>query len=183
MPRTAHALCLAKAKLFDSAGAEIKPALGAYMHFCAERRPGLTTELKTSKGSEFKQPMVMTALGAEWKALGDAGQQRFKVIADDDKVRFDAAFASNPENALVAKSSRKKAAAGDKPKRALSAYMHFCNERRPTLTAELKASMGAAFKNPAVMVALGVEWKALDGASKGRFEAMVAAEKAALAAA
>ena len=52
--------------------------------------------------------------------------------------------------------------------------VHFCNERRPSLTAELKASMGATFKNTAVMSALGVEWKQLGDADKARFQAMAA---------
>ena len=56
------------------------------------------------------------------------------------------------------KKNKKNKKAGPKK---LSAYMHFCAKRRPDVTAELKASMGAAFKTPAVMVQLGVEWRAL----------------------
>jgi hypothetical protein len=52
--------------------------------------------------------------------------------------------------------------------------MHFCADRRPSLTAELKASMGSSFKTPAVMSALGAEWRQLDPSSKARFEQMAA---------
>eukprot|EP00966_Prymnesium_polylepis_P317281 7330439-Prymnesium_polylepis.1 len=83
----------------------------------------------------------MTALGAEWKALGESDKARFAALAVADKERYDAAVATNPAN-----KPKKKARTGPKK---LSAYMHFGAERRPSLTAELKASMGAAFKNPA----------------------------------
>jgi len=143
------------------------------MHFCQQRRPSLTAKLKASNGADFKQTQVMSALGDEWKALGDVGQARFKTTASRDKDRYDSAVASNPENAELKKAARKKAPKRKAPSgpKKWSAYMHFCNERRPSLTAELKASMGASFKNPAVMVALGAEWKAIDPAAKAKYQA------------
>ena len=65
-------------------------------------------------------------------------------------------------------------AQGNIIKAALSSYMQFCNERRAPLTAELKASMGSSFKQPAVMSQLGVEWKQLGDAEKARFQALAA---------
>ena len=172
-PARARVACMAKAqKPVDANGVEIKAAVSAYMHFCAERRPALTAELKAAKGDDFKMPAVMSALGAEWKALGDAKQSSYKAKAAEDKRRYDAAFASNPENAKIKKPKRKSPKSSGPRK--LSAYMHFCAERRPSLTAELKASMGASFKNPAVMVALGAEWKAIDEAGKAKYQAMAA---------
>lgn len=41
-------------------------------------------------------------------------------------------------------------ASGQEIKAALSAYMHYCQERRAPLTASLKASMGASFANTMV---------------------------------
>ena len=156
----------------DSNGEPIKAAVSSYMHFCSSRRVGLTQELKASMGASFKNPAVMSALGAEWKALGDAEKARFAAMATADKARYDAAFASNPANANLKKKKRvKKESSGPKK---LSAYMHFCAERRPSITVELKASMGASFKQPAVMSALGAEWKALGDADKARFQAMAA---------
>ena len=35
------------------------------MHFCAERRPSLTEELKAQLGADFKYTLVMTKLGEE----------------------------------------------------------------------------------------------------------------------
>merc|ERR1719247_1609975 len=61
-------------------------------------------------------------------------------------------------------------------KKPLSAYLHFCAERRASLTAELKASEGAAFKHTGVMRALGAEWGAL--ADRSKYEALAAEDKA-----
>ena len=60
--------------------------------------------------------------------------------------------------------------------------MHFCADRRPSLTTELKAEMGASFVNKMVMVRLGAEWKVLGDADKAKYATMAEAEKAALAA-
>ena len=154
------------AKPIDANGNEIKAALSSYMHFCAARRPAITAELKVSMGSSFKNPAVMTALGAEWKKLNDFEKAPFAAEAAADKARYDAAVASNPANT---KSKRTRSG----PKK-LSAYMHFCKERRPAITAELKASMGSSFRNPAVMTALGAAWKQLSEAEKAPFSAMAA---------
>ena len=155
-------------KSVDADGNDIKGAVSAYMHFCSERRASLTAELKASMGSTFKNPAVMTGLGAEWKALGGSEKERFAATAAADKQRFDTAIASNPANV---KTKRVRASKGPKK---LSSYMHFCSERRASLTAELKASMGSTFKNPAVMTGLGAEWKALGAAEKERFVALAA---------
>ena len=150
-------------------GETIKSALSSYMHFCGERRSGLTSELKAKLGAEFKNTLVMSGLGAEWKALGDAEKARFTAIAQADKERFDAAVAANPE----LKPKKKKAKKTGGPKK-LSAYMHFCADRRPAVTAALKESMGSEFKVPAVMTALGAAWKALSDAEKAPFQEMAA---------
>lgn len=159
--RAAQVGCMAKP--IDAEGNEIKGALSAYMFFCTERRPALTSALKASMGSEFKTTAVMVQLGAEWKQMKRGEKYRFQALAAADKQRYDAAVASNPANKPAKKAGPKK----------LSAYMHFCAKRRPDVTAELKASMGAAFKTPAVMVQLGgVEWRALGESDKARFAAM-----------
>lgn len=146
----------------DANGNPIKAAKSGYMFFCAERRPSLTSELKTSLGAEFKQPAVMKALGAEWAVLDDGAKAPFSRLAAADKERYEAAVASNP-------ASTKRVSKGPQKE---SAYMLFCKERRPSLTTELKASMGSTFKNTAVMVALGAEWKMIDTSSKAKFQAL-----------
>ena len=66
---------------------------------------------------------------------------------------------------------------GQEIKPALSAYMHFCQERRSSLTAELKQSQGASFANTMVMKQLGAEWKVLDASSKDKFAQTAASDK------
>jgi len=132
----------------------------------------VTTTLRAAQGSAFKQAMVLTTLGTEWKQLSDVEKATYVAAAAADKRRFDTAVASNPENKKFQTSTKRK---GRKGPTKLSAYLHFCAERRPSITAELKASMGTAFKNPAVLKALGAEWKCLDESSKARFKIMAEA--------
>ena len=169
-------------KYTDSSGADIKSAMSAYMHFCKERRVGLTAELKAKMGASFTNTEVMKSLGAEWKLLAGE-QERFKGIATEDKARYDTAVASNPANAEINPTKKAKKAKGSGKPKALSSYMHFCNDRRPSLTAELKAELGASFENKMVMVKLGAEWKTIDDAAKAKFVAMAEKQKAELAAA
>ena len=203
------AAVLMASKYTDASGQEIKAALSAYMHYCQERRAPLTASLKASMGTSFANTMVLLAthhpppttlsrrpptplrraalitqvmkeLGAEWKRLDAATKARYEDVATADKARFDVAFASNPENANLKPTKKKKSSSG-KPK-ALSAYMHFCAERRPGLTAALKAKLGAEFQNKLVMVNLGTERRELSDAGKAKFVQMAEAQKAELAA-
>ena len=99
------------------------------------------------------------------------------------QARFDAAVASNPENANIKPTKRKSSGKSSGGPKALSSYMHFCAERRASLTAELKAELGAGFENKMVMVKLGAEWKAMGDGAKAKYVAMNEAQKAELAAA
>lgn len=177
--RNAAPNIIAAAKYVDAEGNPIKAAVSAYMHFCAERRTSLTAELKASLGAEYKNTIVMKKLGEEWRQQDTATVARFEAIAAEDKARYAAAVASNPANKTVKKGTRK-SSGGPKP---LSAYMHFCAERRPGITAALKASKGSEFKASEVMVQLGEEWRNLDDASKEKFQAVADKQRAELAAA
>ena len=63
-----------------------------------------------------------------------AAQHLISTQAKEDKARYDAALKA----AGVLTKAEKKAQG---PKRPLSAYMHFCAERPPSLTEELKACL------------------------------------------
>ena len=102
-----------------------------------------------------------------------AAQYLISTQAKEDKARYDAALKA----AGVLTKAEKKAQG---PKRPLSAYMHFCAERRPSLTEELKAQLGADFKYTLVMTKLGEEWRGVG--DKSKYEAMAAADKASKAA-
>lgn len=140
------------------------------MHFCGDERARVTAEVKAAQGAAFKQTQVMSRLGALWRELDDGAVASFKARATDDKARYEAALAAN---------GHVKAVAAPKKKRPLSAYMHFCQDRRPAVTASLQAEKGDAFKYTMVMSELGAQWKALDAGDKSKFEDMAAAAKAA----
>ena len=103
-----------------------------------------------------------------------AAQHLISTQAKEDKARYDAALKA----AGVLTKAEKKAQG---PKRPLSAYMHFCAERRPSLTEELKAQLGADFKYTKVVSGLGDEWRNLGDDGKAKFNEMAAKEKAAMA--
>ena len=161
------------AKYTDANGNPIKAALSAYMHFCNDERATVTAEQKRLAGDSFKQTLVMTKLGALWRELPEARKATYNQKAKEDKARYDAALKA----AGVLTKAEKKAQG---PKRPLSAYMHFCAERRPSLTEELKAQLGADFKYTLVMTKLGEEWRGVG--DKSKYEAMAAADKASKAA-
>lgn len=141
------------------------------MHFCSDERATVTAQVKAAEGAAFKQTKVMTKLGELWRALPANKVEEYKARATQDKARYNAALSA----AGIQTPKEKKAS---KPKRPLSAYMLFCQERRPALTDSLKAELGAAFKYTVVMTKLGEEWREMGASDKARFEAMAAAEKA-----
>ena len=143
------------------------------MHFCNDERATVTAGQKRLAGDSFKQTLVMTKLGALWRELPEARKATYNQKAKEDKARYDAALKA----AGVLTKAEKKAQG---PKRPLSAYMHFCAERRPSLTEELKAQLGAEFKYTLVMTKLGEEWRGVG--DKSKYEAMAAADKASKAA-
>jgi len=55
---------------------------------------------------------------------------------------------------------------GNPIKAALSAYMHFCNDERATVTAEQKRLAGDSFKQTLVMTKLGALWRELPPAAQ-----------------
>ena len=60
-------------------------------------------------------------------------------------------------------------ASGNPIKAALSAYMHFCNDERATVTAEQKRLAGDSFKQTLVMTKLGALWRELPDAQKATY--------------
>jgi hypothetical protein len=58
---------------------------------------------------------------------------------------------------------------GNPIKAALSAYMHFCNDERATVTAQQKRLAGDSFKQTLVMTKLGALWRELPEAQKATY--------------
>ena len=79
---------------------------------------------------------------------------------------FAPAVAAPRRTALMAKYTD---ASGNPIKAALSAYMHFCNDERATVTAEQKRLAGDSFKQTLVMTKLGALWRELPEAQKATY--------------
>ena len=79
---------------------------------------------------------------------------------------FAPAVAAPRRTALMAKYTD---ASGNPIKAALSAYMHFCNDERATVTAEQKRLAGDSFKQTLVMTKLGALWRELPDAQKATY--------------
>jgi len=120
---------------------------------------------KRPTGIALAGKVVAVYAGASW----DDGSNEFEPRLAKDYAALKAA-------GVLTKAEKK----AQGPKRPLSAYMHFCAERRPSLTEELKAQLGAEFKYTLVMTKLGEEWRGVG--DKSKYEAMAAADKASKAA-
>ena len=68
-----------------------------FMLFSTQRRPALTGELKDKFKDEFKQSLVMSELGNEWKKLGMEGQTRYNEQAHSNYLALVAAQAASGE--------------------------------------------------------------------------------------
>jgi len=143
---------------------KIKRPKNAFLLFADDHREEVTLTLQ--KAGKFTVGKASQQMGWEWQELGETKKKEYEKKAANLKKAYEAAISADPSLGPTKKKTRKKS---EGPKK-LSAYMHFCKERRPAVTSELKASMGPEFKQPEVLRALGAEWKTLDPNSKARFE-------------
>ena len=70
----------------------VKPALGAYFAFAADRREAMKTENPGKSAGEISK-----LLGAAWKTLDEEEREEYKERAAADKKRFDAELAERKE--------------------------------------------------------------------------------------
>ena len=172
-----------------------KKGKSAYIFFGLEYREKAKKELMKEHGDDFKNPMVMSRLGAMWKDLQASTKvkdkkevEKFEKMAADDKERYEAEkedYTPPSEEELSEKlSSKKKRKDPNAPKRGKSAYIFFSQEHREKVKEELMEEHGDDFKNPMVMSRLGAMWKELQASTKpkdkkavAKFEKMAADDK------
>lgn len=164
------------AKYFKANGEPIAPKLSAYMHFCNANRASTQAELKATMKEEYKNKFVMVRLAEKWQAADVKTKATYQTMSDNDKKRY----LVDIETAGYSAPEKKKKA---QPKRPKSAYLFFCAERRPSITAELKRSEGANFKSTMVLKVLGSEWQALTPGPRAKYQKMADDEKMKFAAA
>lgn len=108
-----------------------------------------------------------------WKTMNEPEKKRFHQMSEKDKKRWENEMSTYvpKEGGRGGKGSRKKKDP-NAPKRALSAFFHFCNDERPKVKAHLgEATVGEVAKE------LGRRWQECNDDQKSRFEAMAAKDK------
>ena len=111
----------AKPKMVDADGNEIKKNQSAYFLFQAAKREEVTSELQSSceaveEIAKVSLGTVAKKIGELWKACSDKDKTEFIVAAYDDKVRYEAAVAANPENAKAVSAAKEAKAANKQAK-------------------------------------------------------------------
>jgi len=113
-----------------------------------------------------------------WRTMSDPEKKRFHQMAEKDKKRYESEMSTYTPAVSNLRAGGKGSRGGKKkkdpnaPKRALSAFFHFCNDERPKVRAEMgDASVGEVAKE------LGRRWQGCNEEQKSKFEAMAAKDK------
>ena len=147
-----------------------KGAKNSFIFFCNENR----TQVKTDN-SALKATEITKKLAEMWKEVDAEDKERYQKMAEDDKKRYaDDISAYEPKEGFKNPKSPKKskAAKSTAPKRALSAYIFFCQAKRE----EVKEA-NPELKSSEVMSELGKLWKALSDKKKKPFEKLAEEDK------
>lgn len=158
-----------------------KRGKSAYLWFCSEHRDAVKTDL----GNDAKATDITTELGVRWNKLKNDKKRakeltKYEKLAGEDKSRYETEknqYVPPPNDSDDGRKKRKKC---DKtgPKRAKSAYLYFCDDKRnavKTASPEMKATD--------VTTKLGQLWNELKADNKRsaelkKYEAMAAEDKA-----
>jgi len=107
-----------------------------------------------------------------WKTMNEPEKKRFHQMAEKDKKRWEAEMSTYvPKEGGRGKGGRKKKDP-NAPKRALSAFFHFCNEERPKVKAQLgEATVGDVAKE------LGRRWQDCTEDQKAKYGALAARDR------
>jgi len=109
-----------------------------------------------------------------WKTMNDKEKNRFHVLAEKDKKRYDGEMANyKPPKGEKGGRKRKRQKDPNAPKRALSAFFWFCNDERPRVKETMNdATVGEVAKE------LGRRWNECTEDQKSKYEALAAKDKA-----
>ena len=152
---------------------KIKRPCSAYFQFMNERRAGFK-----EKNPDMSMCQITKGLTEVWRALTEDEKKKYDELAAADKVRYEREVAE--QGGSVASSKKSKASkstdvsgsGGAPPKRGLSSYLFFCNDKRK----ELK-EQNPEFSMTDMTKALSEAWKKLDENQKTRFEKMAAQDR------
>ena len=141
-----------------------KRATTAYLVFLERHRKRMT-----AANPEAKPKEITKLLAGEWREVSNDEKQKCEEIAAADKVRHETEMAEY--NTGKKKKTRKKKDP-DRPKRATTAYMVFCNRHRKRVT-----EANAELKPKDVTTQLADLWKEVTDAEKQECEKVAAEDK------
>jgi hypothetical protein len=145
-----------------------KPVKNAFILFCSEKR----AEVKEEE-PDMKPTDITKKLGEMWREMDDEDKEEFQEKVKKDKERFENEMEEyEPKDGFrCPKKSPKK----DKsPKRARSAYIFFCGDKRVEVTEEL---VKKGKKKTEVLKKLGEMWRELDDEDKEEYDKMAKKDK------
>ena len=167
----------------DSDGEKKRRPKSAYIFFCKETRSAVVeTMTEENDGTKPKPAEVLSALGAAWKELKASSKPKDKkLLAKFEQMAADDKEECHKENGTTEKEKKK---SDGKPKRAKSAYLYFCQEKRAAVKQELEDENGEKPKPTEVTQELSRQWNALKGSKAAadkkelkRFEGMSKEDK------
>lgn len=150
---------------------KIKRPCSAYFQFMNDRRAGFK-----EKNPDMTMCQITKGLTEVWKSLSEDERKKYDQLAAADKLRYEKEVAeqggTGSKKSKASKSTDASEGKGAPPKRGLSSYLFFCNDKRK----ELKES------NPEMSMteqtkAMSEAWKKLDEAGKQKYEKMSAKDK------
>ena len=148
-----------------------KGRTSAYAFFVQDRR-----EMHKEKGEKVEFAKFSKECSELWKDMTDEEKSKYARQAKEDKDRYTHEMGNyqppSDEEGAPAKGGKKKKKDKNQPKRAMSAFLLFCGDKRPKLRE----------KNPTASVGdlaklLGAEWKTLNAAQKAPYDEKAKKEK------
>lgn len=143
-----------------------------YILFCVDQRDKLKAENEGLSATE-----ITSRLGALWKNLTEKDKAKYEALSKKDKARYenDMSSYSPPEAAAGEEKGRRSRTKGERtgPKRPLSSYMYFCQDRRDAIKSANEAMNGKEITSE-----LGRVWQSLSEDAKAPYEAKAATDKA-----
>jgi hypothetical protein len=180
-PKSVKAAPASPTKRAASEVTDVKPKKAACAYFIWLNEAGRKEIVAKQFGGVGKDvKAIAKAAGEAWKKMSDADKAPWNAKAAEDKLRH----SKEMESYVPSESSgpaKKKGKKGKKekdpnmPKRNLSAYFFFIQEARPEIIrVDLK---GDGSKVAEVTKVAGAKWKAMDAASKEKYERMAIQDK------
>jgi hypothetical protein len=137
----------------------------SYIIFCSENREKIKI-----KNPNMSATQTTTKLGEEWKSLTEKEKKKYEDLSLKDKKRYEEEMKnytpseeSEEEESSKQKKSKKKEKTG--PKRPMSAYMYFCQEKRPEVKEKHPSMNGKE-----ITTELGLMWRKMNEKDKKPYE-------------